>query len=78
MTERPPKGHEPHDEEGLAHVPKHLQLGLTPEDVMGDTKNRHFHDDKESQDLIWSDATTVEQYKEDIELLARLAEEASG
>lgn len=50
-----------------ADVEKHLQLGVDPESP-GDT-SRDFLTSKSDQDLLWSDASTVEEFKEDIESL---------
>ena len=58
--------HDPHDE-----IPKHLQLGVDPENP-GDT-SRKMLKSEEDIDAAWADATTVEQFKEDIETLAREA-----
>lgn len=51
------------------HAPhvKHLQLGVDPDAREGDD-DRHFVIDP---DEVWADATTVEQFKADIEELAR-------
>ena len=46
--------------------PKHLQLGTDLEN------NDRTPLAEEDRDSVWEDATTVEQFKEDIELLAEL------
>jgi hypothetical protein len=50
----------------MAHE-KHLQLG---EDLADVDEDPEYLGDDADLDAVWADATTVEQYKIDIELLA--------
>ena len=47
---------------------KHFQLGYKP--LRADRKRKRASD--KDLDAAWADATTVEQFKEDIEALARV------
>lgn len=56
---------DPLEEGHLPHI-KHVQLGVALSDVGEDP----VFASEDEFDAIWEDATTVEQYKADIDLLA--------
>lgn len=52
----------------MVDAPKHLQLGVTLDPA--DDRDPEVETDRAAIDAAWADATTVEQYKADIEALA--------
>lgn len=52
---------------------KHFQLGVDP-DALGDADPEHLPDDADL-DAVWADATTVEQYAEDLRILQETCSE---
>lgn len=56
-----------------AHIPhrKHYQLGVEFDEEGNPVGDNRKIIPENQRDEVWADATTVEQFKEDIELLAR-------
>lgn len=56
-----------------AHIPKHLQLGVDLDAIDGDTNPDAVLDpvtDPDAVDALWADATTVEQFAEDLAVIS--------
>lgn len=60
-------------DEGHEHHEKHLQLGVELDDDGNPIGDDRIILPEDQRDDVWANATTVEQFKEDIELLAREA-----